>query len=116
MHYIYLCIDVILMAGIAWGVSRKRNTLLGIICGLAYMTVSVYFGYRNQENSDLFFWHPFIVWSLINIGAGIIALRGKQSDGKTFVLNRLVLGEIVLVPVLAGFTLCVGWLMKLYIR
>lgn len=116
MHYIHLVIDIIIIAGIVWGVSRKRNTLLGILLGLAYLTLSVYFGYRHQENSDLFFWHPYIAWSVANVFMAGVDCGRRAINGKVLLWERIALYECVVIPVLAGFTLTVGWLMKLYIR
>ncbi len=85
--------------------------------GLIFMTLEVYFIYRGQENSDLFFWHGYLAWSIANMVFLITKLLGKDSAAMRRLLSeRLALWQVVIVTVFAGFSLCIGWLMKLYIR
>lgn len=113
--------------------------------GLIFMVLEVYFIYRGQENSDLFFWHGYLAWTIGNIAGIVFGLWGADSrigspadrdvsssecpaGGdplaseppvpalRSLLVERLALWQAVVITVFAGFSLTVGWLMKLYLR
>lgn len=92
----------------------KLKEYLMYSIGIMFSIIEVYFIYRHQENSDLFFWHPYLAWSLGNILFTI--LRRKTYTLRSLLMERVVLWQVIIVTVFAGLTLSVGWLMKLYIR
>ncbi|MBQ3787077.1 MAG: hypothetical protein II799_07350 [Lachnospiraceae bacterium] len=111
-----LAIDciVLLLAYIMMHKKGKGHSVPFLCILMFLLTVDVYFIYRGQENSDLFFWHPYIVWSVSNLIFFVSGYIKEKSLG--LIKGRLLLGQFVVIPVLSAFTLCVGWLMKLYIR
>ena len=111
-----LAIDciVLLLAYIIMQKKGKGHSVPFLCILMLLLTVEVYFIYRGQENSDLFFWHPYIVWSVSNLIFLVSGYIREKRDG--IIKGRLLLGQFVVIPVLSAFTLSVGWLMKLYIR
>ncbi len=94
---------------------RGRYSLLYAF-GLVFMALEVYFIYRGQENSDLFFWHGYAAWSIGSIAALAISLaKRKKAEAGRLLMERLLLWQGVVVTVFAGFSLTVGWLLKLYV-
>lgn len=122
MNYVRILVDAIVLMCLLFGASRMRSTFLaiqryiGYTAGLIFMTLEDYFIYRHQENSDLFFWHPYIVWTISNLVFLIIELIKKKQPKKQVLMERLLLNQVVVNTVFAGVSLTVGWLMKLYIR
>ncbi len=116
MIFYRLIIDCFIMLT-AYTLMQKRGKghSVPFLCVLLpLLTLEVYFVYRGQENSDLFFWHPYIVWSVSNLSLFVYGYFRKA--GKGLFKARILLGQFVVIPVLSAFTLCVGWLMKLYLR
>ena len=111
-----LVIDcIVLLIAYMFMQKKEKGHCVPFLCiMMLLLTVDVYFTYRGQENSDLFFWHPYITWSFSNLIFFAIGYIKEKSSG--LVKGRLLLGQFVVIPVLSAFTLCVGWLMKLYIR
>lgn len=97
--------------------SEKSKAIISgaFILGLLFEILEVYFIYRHQENSDLFFWHAYLSWTLGNI-IFIITRAAAALNKKSFYLERIALWQVVVIPIFSGFSLSVGWLMKLYIR
>lgn len=98
---------------------NKKRLYLIYIAGLIFTVLEVYFIYRGQENSDLFFWHPYFSWTIANAAYTLWKLREKRDalrNVASFLLHRLLLWQFVVNTVFAGFALSVGWIMKLYIR
>ncbi|MBR0148234.1 MAG: hypothetical protein IKR56_10000 [Lachnospiraceae bacterium] len=116
MIFYRLAIDciVLLLAYIIMQKRGKGHSVPFLCILMLLLTVEVYFIYRGQENSDLFFWHPYIVWSVSNLIFLVSGYIREKRDG--IIKGRLLLGQFVVIPVLSAFTLSVGWLMKLYIR
>ena len=73
-------------------------------------TIEIYLLYRGQENSDIFFAHAYI--SLLIASLLLFAIQ-KRFKG---FFEHLLLLPLCVIPIVAGFELCVGWIMKLYLR
>ncbi len=119
MDLIRLSLDAVVLIILCIAATRtKKERLVPILyaAGLFFMISEVYFIYRGQENSDLFFWHAYIAWTAGNLAVIIFRLLKKENDKRKLLLERGLLWQVVVVTVFAGFILCVGWLMKLYIR
>lgn len=126
MNYLALAGDSLILIGLMVGTSLvkeesqsdfkgdwKKRLIYGL--GIVFTIFSVYFRYRGQENSDYFFWHPYLAWTAGNI-VYIILLLCRKIDIKKIILENVLLWQIVVIPVFSGLALSIGWLMKLYIR
>ena len=74
--------------------------------------------YRGQENSDYFFFHPYVTWLIMDIIVLIIEIKDiheKRLQRKKLV-ERLILWPALVIPIISGFELSIGWLLKLYVR
>jgi len=122
MNYIRIPFDAVILMCLLFGASRMRSTFLAIQRYIGYTvclileTLEIYFIYRHQENSDLFFWHPYAVWTIVNLVFLIKELIRKERPVKQVLLERLALNQVVIITIFAGVSLTIGWLMKLYIR
>lgn len=124
MNYLRILGDGLVLTGVLLGTGlinrvedeKKRNLKSSLIymLGLIFSIIEVYFIYRHQENSDLFFWHPYLAWTFGNII--FIVVNRKYYSLKRIIMERVVLWQVIVNTVFAGLTLAVGWLMKLYIR
>ena len=81
----------------------------GFIIMLAH-TLEIYFLYRGQENSDLFFAHAYFSYLICSFLIYIINKRFKNH------FEHLVLLPLCVIPIISGVELCVGWILKLYAR
>ncbi len=77
--------------------------------------VSVVVRYGGQEDSSLFFWHPFIVFLISNVSDYAVYRRGL-GEGKAIAFEKLLLWPVVIIPIFSAFVLTTGWLIKLYGR
>jgi len=117
MDILRLAADGFALTALMFLPDKKFKWHLPYIFGLFFMTFEVYFTYRGQENSDLFFWHGYLAWSIANLVVFSVRFMEKDSHiRKRLIRERLALWQIVIITVFAGFSLCAGWLMKLYIR
>ena len=133
MHLLRLLADSLMLTGLTFGASLferpffddksedKRAALPNRIVvvfiygvSILYTILTVYFVYRGQENSDYFFWHPYIAWSFAN--AAYIIFNRARLTGRRIIMERLLMWQLIVIPVFAAMSLTVGWLMKLYIR
>ena len=116
-----MMIDGIVLSLMLFGASRMRSPKLHIPAGLIYVlaliyeTLEVYVIYRPSENSDLFFMHPYLAWTIGNICMILISVFYDKEDARLVLARQLVLWQIVINTVFAGLTLCLAWLMKLYL-
>jgi len=100
-------------------VSKRRIQYLIYLAGLIFTVLEVYFIYRGQENSDLFFWHPYLAWTIANVCFMLWSLCRREQTGvdvRKLLVERILLWQVVVNTIFAGFALSVGWIMKLYIR
>ncbi|MCR5625900.1 MAG: hypothetical protein K6F99_01140 [Lachnospiraceae bacterium] len=107
----------ILMALIL-GIFSKRFPDKRLICFAVYIIleiVSVVTLYGGQEESALFFIHPFLVFFIINLSDYAVYRRGC-GEARIIAAEKLLLWPFVVIPVMSGFVLTVGWLIKLYGR
>ena len=93
--------------------SARRAVAVGIF--IIAEIVSVCFLYSGQENSTLFFAHPFITFCIMNISDYAVYKRGT-GDRRAVAVEKLGLWTFLVIPVMSGFVLTVGWLIKLYGR
>ena len=93
--------------------SKRRAVTIGIFMVLEIVSVCLL--YSHQENSTLFFAHPFITFFIMNISDYAVYKRGT-GDRRAVALEKLGLWTFLVVPVMSGFVLTVGWLIKLYGR
>ncbi len=107
----------ILMALIL-GLVSKRAPALRLIVFSVYVVleiISVVALYSGQENSTLFFAHPFLVFFIVNLSDYAVYKRGT-GDRISVAAEKLALWNLLIIPVISGFVLTVGWLIKLYGR
>lgn len=110
MNYLRAIGDGLVIAGIyILTVKRKPQwKMTALAIGLIYSILSVWFIYRGQENSNYFFWHPYISWMMVNVFDYTVNKKKWK--------EKVLLWPFVILPIIAGFELAVSWLMKLYIR
>ncbi len=106
----------ILMALILGLVSKRAPGFRELLMGLFILLelVSVVFLYSAQEESALFFFHPFISWLIMDLSDLAVYRRGSVGK-KTAYFEKLLLWPFVVIPVVSGFVLTTGWLIKLYV-
>lgn len=94
---------------------NQNHTFTILVYGICILfTIGrVFLAYEGQENSDYFFWHPYLAWLIADM-MWILVKRG--SLGKKGLLQRVFLWPFLVIPVFSGMSLSVGWLMKLYLR
>ena len=113
----------ILMALILGLVSKKTPDIekasagrtLAVAIFVVLEIVSVCLLYSGQESSTPFFVHPFIAFFIMNISDYAVYKRGT-GDRRAVAVEKLGLWTFLVIPVLSGFVLTVGWLIKLYGR
>lgn len=88
---------------------RKRLTIPAGLVLMLLQTIEIWILYRGQENSSFFFLHAYFSWLL----ASVIFMACRRN--KNYFEHLLILPFIVL-PTIAGFELCIGWILKLYGR
>lgn len=93
--------------------SKYRGVLFGIY--IISEIVSVCLLYSRQENSAYFFAHPFIAFFVVNISDYAVYKRGT-GDAGAIAVEKLALWNFLVIPVMSGLVLTVGWLIKLYGR
>ena len=130
MNCLRIISDSLILFGIMLGASlwrspyrvfnkQSKNAIFYLLHALAliFILLEDYFIYRGQENSDLFFWHPYFAFTLANLLFVFYQIqKHRERELKAFLCERLLLWQIVILPVFSGFALSLGWLMKLYIR
>ena len=90
---------------------QKRNKKWEIpayAAGIFLSIMSIWVLYRAQENSAYFFWHPYISWLIVDLAD---FFRNRKS-----IREKLLLWPVVVLPVISGFELAIGWLLKLYVK
>ncbi|MCR4892156.1 MAG: hypothetical protein K5989_08265 [Lachnospiraceae bacterium] len=90
---------------------RTRFFVLLILIEIA----SVVLRYSGQEDSSLFFWHPYLVLVIANLSDYSNYKRGLGAP-KVIAFEKLLLWPVIIIPVMSGFVLTVGWLIKVYHR
>ena len=118
MDLLQLLIDGVVLSAlmiVAFDERRRGSASRLLLPGLIFMVLRVYFIYRHQENSDLFFWHGYLAWTLANLACLAAGLMKGKDDRKKLLRERLLLWQVVVVTVFAGFSLTLGWLLKLYV-
>ncbi len=91
---------------------RFREALMGAFIVLQLLSVVLL--YSPQENSALFFFHPFISWTIMDLADLALTRRGLL-PGRTAAFEKLLLWPLFVIPVVSGFILTAGWLIKLYV-
>ncbi|MCR4909558.1 MAG: hypothetical protein K5985_12075 [Lachnospiraceae bacterium] len=91
---------------------RFREALMGIFIPLQILSVVLL--YSAQEESALFFFHPFLSWLIMDLSDLAVYRRGSVGV-KTAVFEKLLLWPFAVIPVVSGFILTLGWLIKLYV-
>lgn len=76
--------------------------------GIFLSVMSVWVLYRAQENSAYFFWHPYLSWLIVDMADFLVNRKSAR--------EKLFLWPVVVIPVISGFELAVGWLLKLYVK
>ena len=97
-------------------ISKKRPALRlpFYVLFLIYELFSVVCRYSGQENSNLFFVHPYLAFLITDISDYSTYVRGLK-PGKPGVFEKLVFWPLVVIPVISAFITTTGWLIKLYI-
>lgn len=86
---------------------RPWVQILAAFLLILYSTFRTVAIYRVQENSNFFFWHPYLTWLIVDLFDFAFL--------KHSVKEKLLLWPLIIIPVISGFELAVGWLIKLYI-
>ncbi len=96
-------------------ISKKRPELrsLYMVMVMLLEVVSVLSLYIFVENSSYFFWHPYIVFLIAAISDFAVYERGRIGTREAFV-EKLILWPLFVIPIIAAFVMCTGWLIKLY--
>ena len=93
--------------------SVRRTAAIAVFIVLEIVSVCLL--YSHQENSTLFFAHPFLAFLVMNISDYAVYKRGT-GDIRAVAIEKLALWPFLVIPVMSGFVLTVGWLIKLYGR
>ena len=105
-------------------ISKKRPAyrVFAFCLIVLFEIVTVVLLYSGQEESSFFFWHPYIVLMIVNLADYATYKRGFSAGRlpglglSAPALEKFVLWPLLVVPVLSGFVLTTGWLIKLYGR
>lgn len=110
MNFFRAALEGILLAIMIVLIPKKKRgwEIPAYAAGIFFSILSVWVLYRAQENAAYFFWHPYISFLIVNI-VDLIQNRKKLWE-------KLLLWPVVILPVIAGFELAVGWLLKLYVK
>lgn len=108
MIFIRAIVEGMIMAVIYVYVTRKSfkwtwAVMAGLISASLICVVSLYHG---QENSSYFFWHPYISWMMVNVADYLCGNNNWK--------EKVFLWPFVVIPIISGFELTIGWTIKIY--
>lgn len=111
MNILRIISDGLLIFGLIAFTHIKREKLV-IPAGVMLMilqTIEIWLLYRGQEDSSFFFLHAYISWLLASL---IFFACKKKKD----LIEHLIILPLIVLPIISGFELCIGWILKLYGR
>ncbi len=115
MNWAYAIGEGIMMSLVLGLISKRADRyrtavyVLSVIFEI-YRVVAVY---SHQEDSFLFFIHPYLVFFISDISDYASYRRGIL-DRRSAAYEKLLVWPLVIIPVMSGFVLTAGWLIKLY--
>ena len=94
-------------------ISKKKPELrvASFVLVVIYEIFSVVWNYAGQEESAFFFWHAYLVLTVVNLAD---YATYKRAFGSASIYEKFFLWPFIIIPVMSGFILTVGWLIKLY--
>ncbi len=107
-----------IMAALLLGLISKKKPALRLPFFIILIILEIYsvvLRFSYQEDSSLFFWHPFIVFLIANISDYSVYRRAMGAP-KAIAFEKLILWPVVVIPIISSFILTVGWLIKVFHR
>ena len=111
MNYLQILADALLIFGVItlFHIKAPKHVAIAGFFIMLLQTIKIWLLYRGQENSAFFFLHAYISWLI----ASLIFYACKKEKDK---MESFLILPFIVLPIISGFELCVGWILKLYAR